>query len=369
MSCCRILPPSFVLVLCLFLAAGAAAEPGRGADNATALASIQETLAGHAFSVEPHRLTGSEASERRLTFAVDGIDTVEFLRSVASAAGWSVIFDTSARHGSAGTLTLDLKDVAWDVVVETVLKRQGLRAVRVGEIWLVASRERAAETVRRIDPSTFVRRVVRASSETLTAALSVASSEQGVVVWNRRLGVVVVADRIDTVPDYARVWTAIEGEAAPSLPSRSYSGESINMSLESAALTKTLESFAKVAGLNLVLPENLDGSVSLHLVTVAWDNVLDVLLLSFGLTFHVEENVVQVRPLRTGELRVETILLENEEPSFFAPFKRCLTADGELVIDPETKTLILRDHESRAVWMRKLIERIDGMVVEKDASL
>lgn len=362
MSWIRTLPISFAAVLCFFLlAAEAEAEPGRGAGNAAALASIRDALAGHAFFEEPHRLTGDEASSRRLTFRVDGIDTVDFLRSVASAAGWSVVFDASLLDGSAGTLNLSLRDVPWDVMVEAVLKRQGLRAVRIGDLWLLASRERAGEIVRQVDPSAFVQPPASADPEALTEALALASSEQGVVAWNRRLGVVVLADRIDVLPDYERVWSAIEGDAAPTLPTRYYSGDPISMSLQDADLAETLGGFAEVAGLNLVVPDDVAGGVSLQVAAAPWDNLLDVLLISFGLTFHVEENVVEVRLLSADELRVETLHLENEDPSFFAPFKRCLTPDGQLVIEPGSKTLILRDEESRVVWLRKLVERIDGM--------
>ena len=328
--------------------------------NAAALLSIHDALRGHSFAEESHRWTGAETSERLLTFSLEEIDTIGFLRFVAEAAGWSVVFD-SATESESGRLTLSLREVPWDAAVESIFERQGLSATRYGEVWLVASHERNDEIARLVEPSVFIDKPRSISPAALATALSAASSEQGVVVANERLGVVVLADRVDTFPNYARIWSAIEGDSAPELPTRYYQGEPINISLSEADLRELLQSFIAVAAINLVLPEDLEGSVSLNLNSVAWDNVLDVILLSFGLRAHIEANVGTVRPLGVADLRIETVRLEREDPAFFTVFERCLTGRGRMVVEPASKALILSDVEDRVLWLRRLIERVDAI--------
>ena len=195
--------------------------------NASALLAIYDALEGHRFFEEPNLLTGTEASERRVSFAVEEIDTIEFLRFAAAASGWSVIFDDSVRDGSIEALSVSLEDVPWDTAIETVLDRQGLRAVPFGQVWLLASRKRGAEIARDADPDPC-------------------------------------------------------------------QGENIKVSLENADLVETLRSFGSITGLEMDLPPDLEGSVSLQLDSVPWDNVLQALMLAHGLQYRIEDGVVIV---------------------------------------------------------------------------
>ena len=73
-------------------------------------------------------------------------------------------------------------------------------------------------------------------------------------------------------------------------------GQPISASLRDAPLPEVLRTFARLAGVNLVLDPRVQGSVTVELVDVPWDQALAVILKSHGLAAELDGRVWLVSP-------------------------------------------------------------------------
>ena len=78
-------------------------------------------------------------------------------------------------------------------------------------------------------------------------------------------------------------------------PSR-WQGHPISLSLRDAPLPEVLRSFAKIAGVNLVLAPGITGNVTVELKDVPWDQALWVILKTHGLGAEIDGRIWTVAP-------------------------------------------------------------------------
>ena len=78
-------------------------------------------------------------------------------------------------------------------------------------------------------------------------------------------------------------------------PSR-WHGHPISLSLRDAPLPEVLRSFAKIAGVNLVLAPGITGNVTVELQDVPWDQALWVILKTHGLAAEIDGRIWTVAP-------------------------------------------------------------------------
>ena len=331
--------------------------------NAASALRIQDALVGYRFPEHPSLFRTGADSSRPISFDFSGLPQARFLRIVAAAAHWPVVVDPSVQ----GSLTFALTEVPWDVAVRTVLDVCQLRASRFGDVWIVSSKERAGEIERRELPQAYRRRPRRTTASAMAAALEAARGENGVVAANPRLNAVVIADRADAFPAYARIFAAVDREVGPlEFPRRNpYTGLTIphklSLDFQDGDLQDIFRLFADISGLNVVVEPGIAGKVTLIIEDVPWDNALDVILRSHGLGYQIDENLLRISRESKGgsEIAVETVTLRQEDPEFFKPFARCLTPAGALHIETQSRTLIIRDVRERATWFRQFAEDID----------
>jgi type II secretory pathway component GspD/PulD (secretin) len=88
---------------------------------------------------------------------------------------------------------------------------------------------------------------------------------------------------------------AIELGRPPQTASR-WRGFPISLSLRDAPLPEVLRSFARIAGLNLVLSPGVTGNVTVELKDVPWDQALWVILKTQGMGAEIDGNVWSVAP-------------------------------------------------------------------------
>src|SRR4051812_9087314 len=76
-----------------------------------------------------------------------------------------------------------------------------------------------------------------------------------------------------------------------------WKGFPISLSLRDAPLTEVLRAFAQIAGFNLVLdPRIPQGTVTVELKDVPWDQALSVILKTYGLAAEVDGRLWRVAP-------------------------------------------------------------------------
>ena len=82
----------------------------------------------------------------------------------------------------------------------------------------------------------------------------------------------------------------------PSQTASRWHGFPISLSLRDAPLPEVLRSFARIAGLNLVLSPGVTGSVTVELKDVPWDQALWVILKTQGMGAEIDGTVWSVAP-------------------------------------------------------------------------
>ena len=169
---------------------------------------------------------------------------------------------------------------------------------------------------------------------------------------------------------------APSGEGAGS--ATAYTGEPISVNLKDVDLKDFFRLIHEISGLNIVLDPNVSGTVTLALLDVPWDQVLDLVLKNNGLGSTLEGNVLRIATLETlrkeqqdlaslakaREDVVEPITVtrqlsyakaENLEPTL----KQFLSDRGELIRDDRTNTLIIRDIPEIIPQLDSLIQQLD----------
>ncbi|MEW6678152.1 MAG: type IV pilus secretin PilQ [Pseudomonadota bacterium] len=75
-----------------------------------------------------------------------------------------------------------------------------------------------------------------------------------------------------------------------------YSGEKLSLNFQNVDVRSVLQVIADFTGLNIIASDTVNGSVSLRLKDVPWDQALDIIMRSKGLDKRVSGNVIWVAP-------------------------------------------------------------------------
>lgn len=161
-----------------------------------------------------------------------------------------------------------------------------------------------------------------------------------------------------------------------------YSGEKLSLNFQNVEVRAVLEVLAEFTGLNIIASDSVGGNLTLRLKDVPWDQALDIILHSKGLSMRKSGSVIWIAPsdeLATKEkLELEARQQISElEPARTESFQmryqkaaeiqkilsdekqKILSKRGSVVIDARTNTLFVQDTPSKLEEIRKLINQID----------
>lgn len=161
-----------------------------------------------------------------------------------------------------------------------------------------------------------------------------------------------------------------------------YNGEKLSLNFQNIETRAVLQVIADFTGLNIISRDTVAGSLTLRLKDVPWDQALDIILQSKGLSKRKNGNVVLIAPadeLATQEkLAMEVAQQTTElEPvrteSFILAYAkvadvRTLLSDGQqkilskrgsVTMDPRTNTLFVQDVPVRLDEVRRLLAQLD----------
>jgi type IV pilus assembly protein PilQ len=165
------------------------------------------------------------------------------------------------------------------------------------------------------------------------------------------------------------------------LRQRVFTGRRISLDFQSIPVRAVLQILADVSKLNMVVADDVHGSVTLRLHDVPWDQALHIILQTEGLAMIRQGNVVMVGPAAVLAQRAR-IEAESENSlaalsplhTAFIPInyakasalasliqeqKNLLGHRGSVSVDPRTNMLIVRDTESRLHDVRRLVHALD----------
>jgi len=161
---------------------------------------------------------------------------------------------------------------------------------------------------------------------------------------------------------------------------KKYTGRKVTLEFSDADIKKIFQLLAEVSNQNILVSDDVTGTISLKLVNVPWDQALDVILENKGLGMQKEGNIVQIRPktkmrslddeaveMRLTEekkMPLSTVIFDinfatlSEIESQFKHLKSKRT-DSSISTDARTNKIIVVDIDPNISKMRKLLEQLD----------
>jgi type IV pilus assembly protein PilQ len=157
-----------------------------------------------------------------------------------------------------------------------------------------------------------------------------------------------------------------------------YTGEKITLVFDSANVRSILQLIGDVSGLNILASSDVQGTVTLRLIDVPWDQALDLVLETANLGKIQQGNVLRIMPknkireIEQADMKQQMIAIEEgvlEARTFAISYasvddmKNYLTdikSDrGSIIADSRNKQLIVRDVAAVLEQMQSMIAQID----------
>jgi type IV pilus assembly protein PilQ len=173
--------------------------------------------------------------------------------------------------------------------------------------------------------------------------------------------------------------TEAKSYAAQAAPARAqYTGKKVSFEFKDIDIHNLLRIISEVSKLNIVVADDVKGTVTIRLRNVPWDEALDIILASKGLGKEVIGSVIRVAPLkvleeearsreerkkaqrRQEDLVVELLPVNYAVAAELSPrIKDVLSERGTVTVDIRTNTLLVRDIASNIGRARSLVQHLD----------
>ncbi|MES2772443.1 MAG: type IV pilus secretin PilQ [Pseudomonadota bacterium] len=161
-----------------------------------------------------------------------------------------------------------------------------------------------------------------------------------------------------------------------------YQGEKLSLNFQNVDVRRLLQVIGEFTGLNMVVSDSVNGSITLILKDVPWDQALDIIMQQKGLDMRKNGNVILVAPrdeLTTKEklefesraqigdlepVHTESFQLNYQKADAIQKLltdstQRMLSKRGSAVVDARTNMLFVQDTPSRLEDVRQLIAKVD----------
>jgi type IV pilus assembly protein PilQ len=175
---------------------------------------------------------------------------------------------------------------------------------------------------------------------------------------------------------------AVVEDPSKSTRAKKFTGEKLSLNFQNVEVRAVLQVIADFTGLNIITSDTVTGNLTLRLKDVPWDQALDIILQSKGLSMRKNGTVVWIAPsdeLATKEkleleskqqildlepLHTETFHLRFQRAENFVKIltdekQRILSKRGSAVIDARTNTLFIQDTPTKMDEIRNLIAQVD----------
>jgi len=163
-----------------------------------------------------------------------------------------------------------------------------------------------------------------------------------------------------------------------------YTGERLTLNFQDIETRAVLQLLADASGQNIVVSDSVQGSVTLRLQNVPWDQALDIVLRTKGLDKRRNDNVIIVAPTDELAAREKAELAARQDVQELAPLRSeflqvnyakaadlaaliktqgseggLLSKRGSVSVDERTNTLLLQDSADRLDDIRRLVGTLD----------
>jgi type IV pilus assembly protein PilQ len=161
-----------------------------------------------------------------------------------------------------------------------------------------------------------------------------------------------------------------------------YTGERLTLNFQDIETRAVLQLLADASGQNIVVSDSVNGSVTLRLQNVPWDQALDIVLRTKGLDKRRQDNVIIVAPQAELAAREKAELAARKDVQELEPLRSeylqvnyakaaelanlvktntnsLLSPRGSVSVDERTNTLLLMDTSDRLNDIRRLVATLD----------
>jgi len=157
-----------------------------------------------------------------------------------------------------------------------------------------------------------------------------------------------------------------------------YVGRRISLDFQQAEISNVLRLIAEVSGFNMVVGEGVKSKVTMKLVSVPWDQALDMILKMNGLGKLRQGNILWIDSLsniakqqneeasakdaksKAEELVDRVFYIRNlQVTELMTSLRQYMSPRGVMQMSPGSNALIVRDTESKIAVMKQLIDGLD----------
>jgi type IV pilus assembly protein PilQ len=198
-----------------------------------------------------------------------------------------------------------------------------------------------------------------------------------------------VLDGSEAAPALAKLDGAVETASAPAeagafspnllgQTKRAFTGRRIDLDLKDADVHNVLRLLADVGQVNIVTADNVQGTITIRMRNVPWDQALDVVLQAKGLGVVQRGNMLRVAPLADLEKERELQIARRQQEVKLAPLetrlipvsyaqaseiqdraKPLLSERGSIAVDDRTNVMIVRDLAGNLNQIEELTRSLD----------
>lgn len=161
-----------------------------------------------------------------------------------------------------------------------------------------------------------------------------------------------------------------------------YAGEKLSLNFQNIDVRSVLQVIADFTGFNIITSDTVTGNLTLRLKDVPWDQALDIIMQSKGLSLRKTGNVIWIAPSEEVAAKEKLLLeadqqIEDLEPMrtevftlkyqkadalknlISDPKQKILSKRGSAVVDVRTNTVFVQDTTRHLEEVQKIINKID----------
>ncbi|MDP1523451.1 type IV pilus secretin PilQ [Methylotenera sp.] len=161
-----------------------------------------------------------------------------------------------------------------------------------------------------------------------------------------------------------------------------YAGEKLSLNFQNIEVRSVLQVIADFTGLNIITSDTVTGNLTLRLKDVPWDQALDIIVQSKGLSMRKTGNVILIapaeevaakekqmleaslqiddlEPVRTEVFTLKYMKAESLKNILSDPKQKILSKRGSAVLDPRTNTVFVQDTSKYLEQVQAIINKVD----------
>lgn len=164
-----------------------------------------------------------------------------------------------------------------------------------------------------------------------------------------------------------------------------YQGEKLSLNFQNVDVRRLLQVIGEFTGMNMVVSDSVQGSITLILKDVPWDQALDIIMQQRGLDMRKNGNVILIapreeiatkekldfeakaqisdlEPLHTESFQMNYIKAADVQKLLVDPKQTLLSKRGSALLDDRSNMMFVKDTPSRLEDVRAMIAKVDTPV-------